>query len=184
LERDEKGMPERSIVASKAVWREDRWILSGGSARGFAEGGAGMPEPVASLETNLDPTALKLRRFGSYRNSLSFAQVSEMLAKRELLMDPSASRVDEWERIRYGRFGVALCNLLGVVICLPFFLRREPIVMIAQSLKAAPLAVGSLMGGVLGASAAIPALPPQVSVFIPAIILLPLAIASITSVRT
>ena len=65
-----------------------------------------------------------------------------------------------------------------------FYLQREPVNMLAQSLRCAPIALVSLMGGVLGAVASIPGMPPQLSPFVPSLILLPLAIAAGTSVKT
>ena len=90
----------------------------------------------------------------------------------------------ELERIRMGRFGVVGCNLLGLIMCLPLFLRREPVPMMLPAIKATPVAMVALLGGVLGTSLAIPALPPELSVFLPTLALLPLAIASATSIKT
>ncbi len=181
IERDPSGKPQRIVHADLATWDGQKWVLRGGRSIPMAEGVA--QGPVAAISTKLDPTALKVRRFAGYRNSLSWSQMSELIESRK--DDQSANvRIDEFERIRWGRLGVVSANLLGLMICMPFFLRREPIPMIKPALKCAPVAIVALMGGVLGATAAIPALPPQVSVFVPPLVLLPLAIAAITSIRT
>jgi hypothetical protein len=93
-------------------------------------------------------------------------------------------RVDELQRVRFGRIAMMVCNMLALLLVTPFFLKREPSNMMLESIKAAPIAVLGVMGGVLGASAAIPGLPAAVGVFVPALILLPLSIAAVTSVRT
>ncbi len=182
IERDAARHGTRIITAASARWKDSMWILVQGKVKPF--GVVATPEPIATLATNLDPTTLRLRRFASYRASLSFAQTTEMLSQREPGGGDNGGRDEELERIRLGRFGAVACNLLALAVCLPFFLRREPIGMVIPALKSAPLAVVALMGGVLGASAAIPALPPVLSVFVPAIVLLPIAIASVTSVRS
>jgi hypothetical protein len=86
--------------------------------------------------------------------------------------------------VQFGRISVMLSNFLALVVTLPFFLRREPVNMLAQSLKCAPLSVIALVGGVLGATAALPGVPAAIGVFVPVMVLVPLAIASVSSVRT
>lgn len=180
IERDAQGVGIRVISADRATWSGDAWSLVRGFARPFADTGT-LPQPIDAIKTNLDPMTLRLRRFAEYRNTLSFSQATEMLRR-----GPEAGGVhaDEIERIRLGRFGTVLCNLLGLVIVLPLFLRREPAPMLIAAIKAAPLAMIVLLGGFLGASYPVPALPAALSVFLPALALLPLAIASATSLKT
>lgn len=183
LERDADKAAARSLWADKATWSGNSWKLDGGIAYGFG-GTTPVVARVERIETNLDPLTLKIRRFASFKSSLSFNQATAMLNNPKLIDNPSLAQVDELQRIRFGRFGVIACNLLAVLICLPFFLQREPRVMLLPTLKAAPLAMAALVGGTLGAAAAVPAVPPQLSVFIPAMVCLPIAIASVTSVKT
>lgn len=185
-ERDAQGLATRVISATSAAWRNGGWDLAGGKGEG-RKAGASLeggkippPEAVARIETDLDPTTLTMKRYESYRQSLSWNQISRLLGQREL----SADRRDQLERIAWGRVSIMASNLLAVVIAMPFFLRREPCNMVVQSLKCAPVAILSLMGGVLGASAAIPGVPAVVGVFIPVLVLAPIAIASATSIRT
>lgn len=184
LERDENKAAARSILADRAQWIGTGWKLENGTATGFGGADSLGTSRVDRIETNLDPLTLKIRRFASFKSSLSFQQATAMLNNPKLLDNPTVAQIDELERIRFGRFGVIACNLLAVVICLPFFLQREPKVMLVPTLKAAPLAMTALVGGTLGAAAAVPAVPPELSVFIPAMVCLPLAIAAITSVKT
>ncbi|VAX41659.1 hypothetical protein MNBD_PLANCTO03-621, partial [hydrothermal vent metagenome] len=65
-----------------------------------------------------------------------------------------------------------------------FFLQKTPGSAILRALRCAPVAIITLMGGVLGASAPIPGVPPEIGVFLPVLILLPIAVASVASVKT
>lgn len=178
-ERDAQGLATRRISADSARWNGKAWDLENGSAVRLDEPEA--PSAVKRIETNLDPTAIKMRRYAGFAQSLSWMQVSQMLKRPELLDERG---VTELERIRWGRLSILTANLLALAVAMPFFLKREPCNMIVQSLKCAPIAITALMGGVLGASAAIPGLPPQVGVFVPVMVLLPVAIGMATSVRT
>ncbi len=180
IERDAQGVGIREISADRATWSGGAWVLQRGFARPFADAGT-LPESIDRLESNLDPMTLRLRRFSEYRATLSFSQASEMLRRGT---DVGGAHSDEIERIRLGRFGTMLCNMLGLIIVLPLFLRREPIPMMLSAIKAAPLAMLVLLGGLLGTSLPVPALPAALSVFLPALALLPLAIASGTSLKT
>jgi len=185
-ERDAAGLATRLITAPSAVWNGGGWDLSGGSAQvrrtpEQIEGGKlPPPEPVTRVETDLDPTSLTMRRYESFRQSLSWGQIAGLLSRPDL----KPERREPLERIAWGRVSIMLSNLLGLVIAMPFFVRREPCSMVAQALKGAPVAIVALMGGVLGASAAIPGVPPALGVFIPVLVLAPIAVAAATSVKT
>lgn len=182
-ERDEKGRMLRRVVAPSAFWDGQGWVLYGGKADRVRDRFAANDD-IPRLDTDLSPTVLTMRRHAGFAQNLSFVQISRLIRSPELLGDASDRGIAELNRIRYGRFGVIACNLLTLIITLRFYLQREPVNMLAQSLRCAPIALVSLMGGVLGAVASIPGMPPQVSPFIPALILLPLAIAAATSVKT
>ncbi|MEM7754932.1 MAG: LptF/LptG family permease [Planctomycetota bacterium] len=193
IERDGQGRATRVIRADGATYDEDAklWQLDNGRSepRGLitdpsAPGQPGtiaQQVPVETLTTSIDPTRLRMERFRSYQNALSFSQVSAMLARKDLLDDDDRAQL---ERIRWGRFAVLISNFLSLIIVMPFFVTRVPENMVLQSLKCAPIAVVSLMGGVLGASAELPGLPPALGVFVPTLILIPVGIATLTSVRT
>ncbi len=187
IERDREGLATRAITAPEARWRNSSWELMGGEARSRRDQSAPV-EAVARLETDLDVDALRVRRFENYRQSLSWVQISQMLSRPTLLSGQAtgqvARRVDELERIRWGRIAAMTSNLLALAVCMPFFLRREPANMLAQSLKGAPVAIAAILGGVLGSTVAIPGVPPQISVFVACLILLPIVIMYATSVRT
>ena len=185
-ERDGAGLATRVINAQSAAWNAGGWDLTGGRAEvrrtpEQIEGGKlPAPEAVARVETDLDPTSLTMKRYESFRQSLSWGQISRLLDRGDL----KPERREPLERIAWGRVSIMVSNLLGLIIAMPFFLRREPCNMVVQSLKGSPVAILALMGGVLGASAAIPGVPPALGVFIPVLVLAPIAVASATSVKT
>jgi len=191
LERDAAGRAVRRITAEKAVWDQSAgvWRLTGGVGRSMmladlsptdprARGG----EAVASVQTSVDPTVLLANEYRFYSQTLSWRQLFEGIRLPNL---PRSMR-DDLSRIAWGRASTLVGTVLSMVICLPYFLTREPKNMVVQTLKAAPVAVGTLMGVVLGAAAPIPSdlLPPAVAAFVPVLAMLPIAIAQGTSVRT
>jgi hypothetical protein len=88
------------------------------------------------------------------------------------------------ERIRLARISTPLASLLSMLITLPSFLTRVPGGMVGRTLRTAPVAIVALLGGVLGAWAPIPGLPTELSVFVPVMILAPVAVARLGTVRT
>jgi lipopolysaccharide export system permease protein len=189
FERDARGLTVRRISASAARWSGAAWELEDGVAQSRADARPGPPEPIARLATDLDPTALTLRRFAKFRHSLSWRQISRLIDRPELLGDATPDgvrrQVEQLERVRWSRVAIMLCTLLTLLITMPLFLRREPANMIVQSIKCAPVALVGLIGSVVTATAlAIPGLPPQLSAFVPVLVLLPIGIAAMTSIRT
>ncbi|MBL8765010.1 MAG: LptF/LptG family permease [Phycisphaerae bacterium] len=188
-ERDAGGRATRRISAERAQWRGGGWDLTDGVERrltlapaGKTEraAGPGASQPVARLDTDLGPTALLVKHYASLGQSLSLAQIREMLANPAL----DASLRERLERTGYGRLSSMASNLLAILIAMPFFLVREPRNMLVQSLKCAPLAMVSLLGGVMGSAAPVPGLPAWFGVFLPVLVLAPLAIAMLSRVRT
>ncbi len=181
MERDPDGRAVRAIRADRAVYRDGAWVLENAvaEARGRAPG---VPAgPVERVESSLDPDRLRMNRFQSYRNALSFRQVGQML-DRETLMD--AEQRAALERIRWGRVAMMISGLLALVIAMPFYVRREPTNMVVQSLKCAPVAIAALIGGVLGASAVVPGIPAAVAAFLPVMILSVVAVAQVSGLKT
>jgi len=188
-ERDQQGMLTRHLVAPEAVWTQGAWELAAardlpvGLAPSGAEtsrtpgGGAPKAERIA---TDLDPGALLLRRDARVLESLSWRQIGAMLASPKL--DPAMR--DKLVRVKWGRISISVSTFLSLLITMPFFLVREPRNMLVQSLKCAPVGIGALLGSVFGASAPVPGLPVVLAVFLPVLVLIPITIASWSSVRT
>jgi lipopolysaccharide export LptBFGC system permease protein LptF len=187
-ERDAQGLMTRRITADHAVWQDGRWLLTNGIAESRQASDQTTTtrklDPIATFETDLDPTSLRLRRFEGYSNNLSTKQLTELIGNYDSQPQPPVSRVDRLERIRFGRIATLLSSVLILLLCLPFYLRREPGNLLLQSIMCAPVTLTSFVAAFVGASAAIPGLPPQISVFVPVMILIPLAIAAVTSIRT
>lgn len=191
LERDASGRAQRRITADVAVWDPGAgaWRLTNGVGRSMrlnelkpTDVRARSGEVVATVPTSVDPTVLLANRYRFYSQTLSWRQLFEGISLPNL---PQSMR-DELSRIAWGRASTLIGTLLSMVICLPYFLTREPKNMVAQSLKAAPVAVGTLMGTVLGAAAPIPTdlMPAWLAAFVPVLAMLPIAIAQGTSVKT
>ncbi|MCC6428780.1 MAG: LptF/LptG family permease [Phycisphaerales bacterium] len=176
IERDKTGKAARRITARKAQWRDGGWDLTDG-----VDVTAGASEKIDRIVTDLDPLTVKMRRFAGYSQSLSFSQISQLL--EQTAPGDTAIR-DRLERFRWGRFAIMIANLMALVLSMPLFLRREPTNMLLQALKGAPIAVITLMGGVLGATAEIPGIPPQLGVLLPVLILTPWAIAAASMLKT
>lgn len=183
-ERDAQGLATRKIRADTATWRDGGWDLGGVTVevrQGASGAGAPIALAVTRVETDLDPVALTMRRSETFSQALSWSQLNQLLARPERL---SESRRDQLDRTRWGRASIITANFLSLILAVPFFLRREPANMAWQSVKCAPIAVLSLLGSVLGASAAIPGLPIPLAVFVPSLVLAPLAVAAATGIKT
>lgn len=179
-ERDETGLATRRIMSPRATWDGQAWRLESPALTTLRAGDPGETPPTR-FETDLDPTALLMRRYARYSQNLSSKKLGEMLSRRDLLDGRTRA---ELERLRYGRVSHWMTNLLSMLICMPLFLPRVPQGLIAQSLKAIPIALIALFGSVAAASAPIPGWWPQVTVFLPVMVLLPIAILAVTSIRT
>jgi lipopolysaccharide export system permease protein len=192
-----QGLATHTLTAPKAVWRDGGWDLTDPSLRSLKLGATGQPAPVARngqtsialpaglasinrVETDMDPNTLKFRRFRVFSQSLSWGQIGEMLERPNI--EPEL-RTD-LQRIRWSRVSQLLSAMLSLIITMPFFLVREPRNMLGQSLKCAPIGIGSLMGGILLSTVNWPGFPPGLGVFIPVLILVPLAIAVVSYVRS
>jgi len=187
-ERDENDLVARRIHAPQAVWREGGWDLVDGVAEHPEQTGS-VPEvePIARIETDLDPQTITTIQYAAYSQSLSFAQLGRMLRGLERSGTHSElleRRRERLERLRWGRFSLALANLMGLLIGLPYFLTRVPKNMLLVSIRCAPVSLGAIMGAIIGSAAPIPGLAPQIAVFVPVLILIPMAIGLLMRVRS
>ncbi len=181
-ERGEEGEAQRRIQAESASWDGREWRLEGASEE---RAGRAVPTPLPddfAIRTDLDPTSVLVRRVRGYGQNLSWREIGETLAIGEASIDPAERR--RLEAIRWGRPALLATNLLGLIIALPFFLRRTPGNMTVQALKCAPVLLLAMVGGALGAAAPLQGVPPQIGVFLPTFVLLPIAIAAVSLVKT
>jgi lipopolysaccharide export LptBFGC system permease protein LptF len=195
-ERDPAGRLTRQIKAPSAEWVRGAWEMSVAEIRVFdttpgqeeadaTPGAAKAPLGVSTargerIATDLDPTALMLRHYANFSHSLSWGQMHRMLDSDQL--DPQLR--EKLERIRWGRVSTIVANFLAMLVVMPFFLTREPKNMVLQSLKCAPVGIISLLGAVLGAAAPVPGLPPALAAFLPVLVLAPIAVGSLTAMKT
>jgi len=140
----------------------------------------GPPVPIQSLKSDLDDTGLVARERQSFAQNLSWRQIGDLLMSPRLHPDVR----EQLSRVAWGRLANYVCVLLSLIVAIPFFLTREPKNMVLQSVKCAPVAVGSLVGSTLAILSPIPGLPVELAVFLPVLALLPTAIAMGTSVKT
>ncbi len=178
--RNDEGLGTSIIRADTATWTDEGWRLDEGIEESRGPGDRSS-HPIRLLETSLDPTALRMHRFVGFSQNLSFFQLTRMLDQPDMVDENMRSRID---RVRFGRFAIVLVNFLAIIIVLPFFMTREPRNMVVQSLKASPLSICSIVGGVLATSAAMPGIPAALGVFVPVIVLAPVALAMASSVKT
>ena len=181
LERDDNGHTSRSITAQSANYRDGGWDLVSATAQSRTQTTVGQPVPITRIESSLDPNELRINRYESYSQALSFAQAREML-NRETLKDPNKRA--RYERIALGRFSMMISGILTLIIATPFYATREPKNMVIQSIRCAPIAIITLIAGVIGATAAIPGLPTTIGVFIPVMILSVVAVAQFSALKT
>jgi len=195
---------EKGIVTSRISADEARWTEAGtGVGTGGAEGAAGWQllnptitpldlgrpgeasvRPIAAaptrLDTDLEPSTLLFNRFASFSQSLSWVQIGQMLDSPHLKPEMR----EKLQRVRWGRISTMLSSILSLLITMPFFLMREPKNMLVQSLKCAPVGIIAIMGGVVLAAMPVPGLPAGFAVFLPVLVLMPVAVAVLSTVRT
>lgn len=189
IERDARGAQTARIEAGSAAWDPDAQAYRLDDARRLVRrlgespedsGGGLTSEEVlvdAVLRTDLSPKALTIRRYEQFAQMLSLAQLREMR---------NTGGVDSGllARLTYLRVGGIVVNLLVLAASLPFFLRREPANHLRQSILCAGFAVPALLGSFVAMSMEMPGIPPAVSVFLPAAILLPIAMWRVGGVKT
>lgn len=185
LERDEAGRATRRIGADSATWDESRggWVLTNAKVMTLRKEGAVGPdtirEPMVDFyATDVSPQVLIVRRFGQFTAMLSMEQI------RQMLRTPGVTDSSALRRHLYARFSSVLVNLLVMLIALPSFLLREPANLLLQSVQCAVMAVPAMIGAAIGMMVQLPGVTPAVSVFMPVLVLIPVALARITFVKT
>lgn len=190
LERDATGRAIGRITATSATWTGQSWKLADGIRRSLLlreqtltpQGQTTLARPIATLTSSIDPSAVLASHYRTYGQTLSWRQIASALSLPSL---PDQTRT-ELIRTAWARGATIVGTLLSMLIAMPFFLTREPRNMVLQSLKAAPVAIGCIVAGVLGAAAPVPTelLPPALAAVLPVLAMLPVAIVQITSIRS
>ncbi|MFM9958383.1 MAG: LptF/LptG family permease [Phycisphaerales bacterium] len=192
----------RVVTADRATWDGRGWALENGKAwppaafalssrEQSASGGAGGTDgdagpsgaratTIERVDSQLDPLTIRVRALSAYGESLSIAQLTQV-ASSGALPTPARERVD---RLRWGRVAGWVGNLVTLFAVLPLFLLRNPASMVLASMKATPLLAAGLAASAAGAGLALPGLPVWLGAFVPCLLLVPVAIAMFTGMRT
>ncbi|MDZ4755067.1 MAG: LptF/LptG family permease [Phycisphaerae bacterium] len=186
IERDGNGAAIARVEAEVARWNPDlvRYDMDQGTrstGRTLDANGTTVSEgttaAAAFVSTDLSPRALTIRRYAQYAQMLSLRQLREM--REEGGVDPGML-----SRLTYLRLGSILVNILVLIAAIPFFLLREPANLLRQSILCAAFAVPGTLGSLVAMTVDLPGLPPAVSVFLPAAVLLPIAMGRLGMVKT
>ncbi|PHQ80186.1 MAG: hypothetical protein COB69_06450 [Phycisphaera sp.] len=181
IERSQLGPATKRTFGEIATWDGAAWVCQNATVESLISGGGTQVGVPIRFETDLDPIALSVRQYTSYSQFLSWRQLGQLLEKTK---NGDKNVHDRLQRTRFSRISIALTNLVSLVLVMPFFIVRVPSNMTSQALKGAPIAMIALIGGTVGATAPVTGVSPVVSVFIPVIVLLPLAIAVAMSPKT
>jgi lipopolysaccharide export LptBFGC system permease protein LptF len=186
LERDAAGRTTRRITARSARWDRDEgaWHLVDGHAivprapgelrtRDMLVG-----EAVETYRTDLTPEVLTLRRYRQYATMLSVAQI------RRMLDTPGVVDNDTLARFLFGRVSTVMINMLLLVMTLPFFLLREPADLVRKSIVCSGVAIPVMLGALLGVTVELPGVPVALAVFLPGLVLIPVAMFMVGLIRT
>jgi lipopolysaccharide export LptBFGC system permease protein LptF len=185
--RDEKGRMIRQIRATSATWDGEatgKWILQNGRSvdvvfdEETAQAEILPPVVVEQYETELSPYILTLHRYGQFIGMLGMTQLNSMLEVAGTFDAPMLRR--HW----YSRFATIAINMLAMVIVIPFFITREPVVLSRQAIKCGGIGITILFGGTIVMLMPIQGFPAVVSVFLPALVLLPVGLLQLVNIRT
>lgn len=189
LQRDERGMTQRRITASQAVWSEQPqgWKLLQGSAvqpialvQTLDEPGALEPEPVEFFATEMSPTVLMARRASIYPRLLSLSELQTM--QHNPAVEPRHR--DQITRIVWSRFSMLVMNVLILVMGLSFFLQLGQQNMLMQAMKAAGVCLGAWGGGLMMLQVGGGPLNPVAAAWLPVVIYLPVSAILLQGIRT
>ena len=113
---------------------------------------------------------------------LSLRQIGQMLGMPGI--GEQERLVGVLVRYRWVRFASVLVNVLVMWMTLPTFLLRQPASLLVRSMACAGIAVPAMLGAAVFMMADLPGIAPQVSVFLPVAVFIPIAIAQWMYVKT
>ncbi len=187
LRRDVSGRMIQQIQAESANWDSTTnagWFLKSGRSVDIEfdeESGQAIilqPVQVDYFDTELSPHILTLHRYGQYIGMLGMSQLNSMLDASGGFDSPLLRR--HW----YSRFASIALNLLAMAIVIPLFITRETVVLSRQAIICGGVGLTIMLGGSVVMLTPIAGFPAVVSVFLPAIILMPIAILRIVTIKT
>jgi lipopolysaccharide export system permease protein len=191
--RNEQKLPTQRISADAARWNDEKggWRLENVTverlaARGAGEAGGGVQQRGDYFyQSVLSPEVLVSRRASNYTNFMAIAKLQRL--QRKLADNTRAVSADLQAQIvqaLWSRFSLLVLNVLVLVMALPFFLRRSPVSMLGQAIKAAGLVLGVWGGGVVLLQTPTGVVSPVVAAWLPVVLCLPLAAILLQLIRT
>ena len=192
IERNADGITTRRIQAPQATWVPPAEIGSVGHWS-FVEGEAMTPPatlgdtviaprvPIEMYETDLGPEALTAQRYGQYMAMLSLRQIGGMLDTPGFSDEKTVRAL---MRHRYARFAGVLLNVLVMWLTLPSFLLREPGNILKNCMASALVSIPAVMGSTLLMMVDLSGIGPALGVFLPVILLGPIALARWTFLKS
>lgn len=187
LIRNDTGQMIQRVYATSATWHETSgsWFLENGKSSHITtdEGSSRRvtsyaPEDIESFETDLSPHLLTLHRYGQYLGLLGISQLNQMLETVGAF--DSAMLTRHW----FSRFSTIVLNVLVMFIVIPFFVTKDQISIVRQSVRCATVSISILFGGSFLMLMSLPGIPAIVSVFLPAILLFPFALVRMSTMKT
>jgi len=187
LVRNETGQMIQRVYATSGLWDETAggWTLQDGkSVHVTTDDELGnpkssfKPKDVAFFKTDLSPHLLTLHRYGQYLGLLGISQLNQMLETVGTF--DSALLRRHW----YSRFSTIALNILAMLIVIPFFVTKDQISLVKQSVRCAGVSITILFGGTFVMLMSMSDIPAIVSVFLPAILLLPIALLRMSTMNT
>jgi hypothetical protein len=91
---------------------------------------------------------------------------------------------DALVRFAFARFTTVLINMIVLIMVLPYFLLRGPGSLMRNSVLCAATAIPATMGALLSLAMPVPGIPPAIGVFLPVLVLIPVAIFMVSTIRT
>ena len=187
LVRNETGQMIQRVYATSGLWDETAggWTLQDGkSVHVTTDDELGnpkssfKPKDVAFFKTDLSPHLLTLHRYGQYLGLLGISQLNQMLETVGTF--DSALLRRHW----YSRFSTIALNILAMLIVIPFFVTKDQISLVKQSVRCVGVSITILFGGTFVMLMSMSDIPAIVSVFLPAILLLPIALLRMSTMNT
>ena len=74
--------------------------------------------------------------------------------------------------------------MVVLIMVLPYFLLREPASLLRNSVLCAGMAIPASMGSLLSLAMPFPGIPPALGVFLPVLVLIPVAMFMVSSMRS
>lgn len=182
LKRNAVGQAVQRIVASQAIWSEDKhgWELTDGFALVRPVGGAagvGTTHGVDFVPSTLSPTVIRARLESNYLNMLSVRKLQTLAGNDQ--MDRG-----KIQQIMHGRMSQLVLNMLVLAMGLTFFLSREPTSALTAAIKATGLCIGAWSMGLVMQNADVSWLNPVATAWLPVVVYIPVTALTLQMLKT